>query len=154
MAEVESQLRELIRTRGIDPSKDAASARLLVQEALDDYGERSFAGDLPTIEDPAHAARTLYDSVAGAGPLQRYLDDDSVEEIWIKWRLRGGIGGSRSVLTRHYKRRCRLREASTLGAGLAGRSGRRRATQAEPGATSVIGRAARDARPSPSAAGR
>jgi pilus assembly protein CpaF len=83
LAEVEDQLRELIRTRGIDPSRDAAAARLLVQEALASYGERTFGGELPTINDPEQAARTLYDSVAGAGPLQRYLDDPDIEEIWI-----------------------------------------------------------------------
>ena len=35
------------------------------------------AGDLPA------AARTVCDAVAGFGPLQRYLDDPTVEEIWI-----------------------------------------------------------------------
>jgi pilus assembly protein CpaF len=83
LAEVEAQLRDLIRSRGVDPSKDVATARLLVQEALDTYGERTLGGDLPTIADTTDAARTLYDSVAGAGPLQRYLDDPDVEEIWI-----------------------------------------------------------------------
>ena len=42
------------------------------------------SGLLPTIADPLQAAATLYDRVAGAGPLQRYLDDDEIEEIWIK----------------------------------------------------------------------
>jgi pilus assembly protein CpaF len=55
----------------------------LVQEALDAYGERTLAGLLPTIADPERAASALYDRVAGAGPLQRYLDDPEVEEIWI-----------------------------------------------------------------------
>jgi pilus assembly protein CpaF len=56
----------------------------LVQEALDAYGERTSAGLLPTVADPERAAAALYHRVAGAGPLQRYLDDDEVEEIWLK----------------------------------------------------------------------
>ena len=83
-AEVEEHVRQLIRLRGVDPSRDTALARRLVQEALQAYGERTMAGLLPTIADPESAATLLYDRVAGAGPLQRYLDDPEIEEIWIK----------------------------------------------------------------------
>jgi pilus assembly protein CpaF len=34
----------------------------------------------------------VYDGVAGFGPLQRYLDDPTVEEIWINDRLTDGYG--------------------------------------------------------------
>ena len=81
LASVEDELRALIRSRGIDPAKDPQAARLLVQEALDEYGERTLGGLLPTIGDHEDAANRLYDVVAGAGPLQRYLDDPEVEEI-------------------------------------------------------------------------
>jgi pilus assembly protein CpaF len=33
--------------------------------------------------DPLAVARTVHDAVAGLGPLQRFLDDPTVEEIWI-----------------------------------------------------------------------
>ena len=94
LAEVEDQLRQLIRSRGIDPARDAGTARRLVQEALDDYGERTLGGVLPTIADPEGAATALYDRVAGAGLLQRYLDDPEIEEIWINERLTDGSRGS------------------------------------------------------------
>ena len=29
----------------------------------------------------------MFDAVAGFGPLQKYLDDPTVEEIWINERL-------------------------------------------------------------------
>ena len=90
LAEVEDQLRWLIRSRGIDPARDAGKARQLVQEALDAYGERTLAGVLPTIADPDGAANALYDRVAGAGPLQRYLDPD-IQAIWINERLTDGL---------------------------------------------------------------
>jgi pilus assembly protein CpaF len=84
LATVEEELRELIRSRGIDPARDAAAARGLVAEALGAYTERTLAGQLPTIADTDAAARRLYKTVAGFGPLQRYLDDPDVEEIWVK----------------------------------------------------------------------
>ena len=33
--------------------------------------------------DPTRLAQDVFDAVAGYGPLQRYLDDPTVEEIWI-----------------------------------------------------------------------
>ena len=55
----------------------------LVEAAVADYDERASAGPLPPL--PAHrdAVRAVLDAVAGFGPLQRYLDDPAVEEIWI-----------------------------------------------------------------------
>ncbi|MDQ1673780.1 MAG: pilus assembly protein CpaF [Frankiaceae bacterium] len=83
LAEVEDELRRLIRSRGIDPSRDTGLARALVEEALSAYGDRTLSGVLPTIADHDAAARQLYDVVAGAGPLQKFLDDPEIEEIWI-----------------------------------------------------------------------
>jgi len=37
--------------------------------------------------DHAHAACASFDAVAGFGPLQQYLDDPTVEEVWINGRL-------------------------------------------------------------------
>jgi pilus assembly protein CpaF len=48
-----------------------------------DYDERSLSGGLPPLPDLGVAARQVWDTVAGFGPLQRYLDDPLVEEIWI-----------------------------------------------------------------------
>jgi pilus assembly protein CpaF len=52
-----------------------------------DYDERSTTGTLPPIDDHGRAARTVFDAVAGFGPLQQYLDDPTVEEVWIKGQL-------------------------------------------------------------------
>ncbi len=46
--------------------------------------ERSVLGAVLPIVDPARVIKDLVDAVAGLGPLQRYLEDDSVEEIWVK----------------------------------------------------------------------
>jgi pilus assembly protein CpaF len=80
---VDGEVRELIRRRGIDPLTDGVAARLLVRDVVADYAERSLTGALPPIGDPEAVVRDVLDRVAGFGPLQRYLDDPEVEEIWV-----------------------------------------------------------------------
>jgi pilus assembly protein CpaF len=80
---VEAEVRELVRRRGLDPFADQLAMRRLVDEVVHDYDERSLTSSLPPLPDPRSAARAVYDSVAGFGPLQRHLDDPTVEEIWI-----------------------------------------------------------------------
>ena len=80
---VEAEVRELVRRRGLDPFADQLAMRRLVDEVVHDYDERTLTSSLPPLPDPRSAARAVYDSVAGFGPLQRHLDDPTVEEIWI-----------------------------------------------------------------------
>src|SRR3954463_4335750 len=83
IAVVEQEVRELVRRRGLDPAADSAGIRRLVDEVIADYDERSLTSALPPLLDRRHAAREVYDAVAGFGPLQPYLDDPLIEEIWI-----------------------------------------------------------------------
>jgi len=80
---LEREVRELIRRRGIDPVRDRPGITALVQEAIADYDARSVLGVVPPLADGQAAHKAVLDSVAGFGPLQRYLDDPEVEEIWI-----------------------------------------------------------------------
>ena len=86
---VEAEVRELVRRRGIDPVTDRAAVKRLVDEVVADYDERALTSALPALGDPHSAARSVYDAVAGFGPLQRHLDDPTVEEVWINERLTG-----------------------------------------------------------------
>ena len=83
MLVVEGEVRELVRRRGIDPQAQPGQVRDLVEAVVADYGERSLTGGLPTLADPGGAVREVLDAVAGFGPLQPFLDDGEVEEIWI-----------------------------------------------------------------------
>lgn len=83
VALVESEVRELIRRRGLDPARDLDGVRALVAAALADYEERSLLGLVDPLPDAEVATRDVLDAVAGLGPLQRYLDDPTIEEIWI-----------------------------------------------------------------------
>jgi len=80
---VETEVRELVRRRGLDPLVDASAVRDVVSEVLSDYDERSLSGNLPPLIDPGAVAQRVHDAVAGLGPLQRYLDDPELEELWI-----------------------------------------------------------------------
>ena len=83
VAILETEVRELIRRRGIDPVRDRRGIQDLVADALADYDGRSVIGAVPPLTDPRAALKSIVDAVAGLGPLQQYLDDPEVEEIWI-----------------------------------------------------------------------
>jgi pilus assembly protein CpaF len=83
VAIVSDEVRELIRREGIDPSRDAAQVRRLVEGVVAAYDERSLTRALPPLTDAAVAVKRVLDDVAGFGLLQAYLDDPTVEEIWI-----------------------------------------------------------------------
>ncbi len=97
---VEAEVRELVRRRGLDPVQDRLAMRRLIDEVVLYYDERALTSTLPPLPDPRVAARAVYDAVAGLGPLQRYLDDPEIEELWINDRLAPGSrarGGSRET---------------------------------------------------------
>ena len=91
---VEAEVRELVRRRGIDPVVDRVAMRRLVEEAVAEYDDRSLTSSLPPLADSRQAAKSVCDAVDGYGPLQRYLDDPTVEEVWINERLTAGCGRS------------------------------------------------------------
>lgn len=81
---LESEVRDLLRLRGVDPPRDGLQPlRDLVEEVLDDYSRRMCTSSLPTLTSRDETARSLIDRVAGLGPLQPLMDDPDVEEIWI-----------------------------------------------------------------------
>ncbi len=83
VAVVEDEVRELVRRRGLDPVADPGAVRRLVAEVITEYDERSSSGSLPVLDDSPGAARAVFDAVAGFGPLQKYFDDPTIEEIWV-----------------------------------------------------------------------
>jgi Flp pilus assembly CpaF family ATPase len=67
----------------VDLFTDPGPVRLLVRDVVADYSERSVNSALPPIGDAESVVRDVLDRVAGFGPLQRYLDDPEIEEIWV-----------------------------------------------------------------------
>src|SRR5699024_9548519 len=80
---LELEVRELIRSRGIDPAGQPDEVRELVASAAADYDARSMHAPLPMLDDMLTTQQEIFDAVAGFGPLQPLLDEPEVEEIWI-----------------------------------------------------------------------
>jgi len=83
LAILETQVRDLVRDNGVDPARDSATVAKLIRGAVLAYDQRSLAGTLPILRNPDQVVQTLLDSISGLGPIQQYMDDPSVEEIWI-----------------------------------------------------------------------
>ena len=79
---LEDEIREVVRRQGIDPQREHGRVIALIQDAAADYVSRAEVSALPDLEDPAAARQDLFDRIAGLGPLQRLMDDPTVEEIW------------------------------------------------------------------------
>jgi pilus assembly protein CpaF len=80
---IEDEVRQLVRRRSLDPVLEPDAARRLVEEVVADYLDRAAVSTLPPLPDPVGVARSVFDQVAGFGPLQPFFDDPLVEEIWI-----------------------------------------------------------------------
>jgi pilus assembly protein CpaF len=80
---VGDEVREAVRRRGLDPVAEPDALRALVDTTVKAYRERSLDGSVPELDGQEHVERSVYESVAGFGPLQRYIDDPTVEELWV-----------------------------------------------------------------------
>jgi pilus assembly protein CpaF len=81
---IEREVRELVRRRGLDPGNGGGAAvRSLIDEVVADYGERGLTASMPPLDEPEQVAKAVADRVIGLGPLQPYLEDPEVEEIWV-----------------------------------------------------------------------
>jgi len=57
--------------------------RAIVEAVVAAYDQRCLVTSLPVLDDLDTMVRDVTDGICGFGPLQRYLDDPDVEEIWI-----------------------------------------------------------------------
>ena len=80
---LDADLRQQVRRTGVDPQRDVPMVRRLAERVVGDHDERSLTGAVRPVVDPEAAVEALVANVAGFGPLQRYLDDPEVEEIWV-----------------------------------------------------------------------
>ena len=74
---VEGRVRDEVRARGIDPLRDPEAVRRLVDTAMQES-----LGEGP-VDDVASVGTSVFHAIAGFGPLQRFFDDPTVEEVWI-----------------------------------------------------------------------
>ena len=80
---LDGQVRERVRSDGVDPQRDAGLVRRIAEDVVRRHDERSLTGAVVPVADPDKVVGELIARVSGFGPLQPFLDDPEVEEIWI-----------------------------------------------------------------------
>ena len=80
---IEDEVREQLRAKAIDPGADPEAVRGVIADVVAATGVARARAGLPASSRSTSEAKAVFDAVAGYGPLQEYLDDPSVEEIWL-----------------------------------------------------------------------
>jgi len=80
---LDQRVRSLVRSEGVDPQRDALVVRRIAEGVVREHDERSLTGQVAPVPDVDSVVGELVARVSGFGPLQPYLDDPAVEEVWI-----------------------------------------------------------------------
>ncbi|MFH8250322.1 CpaF family protein [Microbacterium sp. B2969] len=93
---VAERVRERLRAEHADPARDPGYAAQIVRAEVRRHNDFALARGLAPVDDEASCVRDVLATVAGYGPLQTYLDDPTVEELWINapdriFIARGGV---------------------------------------------------------------
>jgi len=81
VGDVIQEVRTRVRTGGISPHEEVIELRHMVEDVL--AQSKNASNDAPDIESPPLLAEQIATQLTGFGLLQNFLDDPSVEEIWI-----------------------------------------------------------------------
>ncbi|WP_108250374.1 Flp pilus assembly complex ATPase component TadA [Planctomonas deserti] len=79
---IAERVRERVRRDGVDLAEGGPATRY-VQDEVRRYSERALGGATPVVADESAVARQVVDTLTGFGAIQPFLDDPTVEEIWI-----------------------------------------------------------------------
>jgi pilus assembly protein CpaF len=82
-ARVESDVKNAIRRLGIDPLRDPATIKELIDSSIAEAVNELLDSDAEVRVDRGAIAEDVLHAVAGFGPLQRFFDDPTVEELWM-----------------------------------------------------------------------
>ncbi len=80
---LDERVREHVRREGVDPQRDAGLVRRIAEGVVRDHDEQSLTGAVAPVPDVDSVIGELVARVSGFGPLQPFLDDPTVEEIWV-----------------------------------------------------------------------
>jgi len=83
VAALADEVRALVRDAGVDPQHEPDAVRRFGERVAQMHDRRSLTGAVAPVEDLEALVDELVARVSGFGPLQRYLDDPEVEEIWV-----------------------------------------------------------------------
>ena len=80
---LDGQVRERVRREGVDPQREALVVRRIAEDVVRDHDQLSLTGAVAPVADDDGMVGELVARVSGFGPLQPFLDDPEVEEVWI-----------------------------------------------------------------------
>jgi pilus assembly protein CpaF len=80
---ITERVRARVRDDGVDLAADAELAERYARAEVRSYAEHALSGAGPILADEDQAAREVLAALTGFGALQPYLDDPTVEEIWL-----------------------------------------------------------------------
>jgi pilus assembly protein CpaF len=80
---LDQRVREAVRREGVDPQREALVVRRLAEAVVRAHDEHSLTGIVAPVSDVDSMVGELVARVSGFGPLQQFLDDPAVEEVWI-----------------------------------------------------------------------
>ncbi|WP_341998551.1 Flp pilus assembly complex ATPase component TadA [Microbacterium sp. LWH7-1.2] len=93
---VAERVRERLRAERSDPTRDPEFAAQIARAEVRRHNDFALARGLAPVDDETACVREVLAAVSGFGPLQAYLDDPTVEEVWINapdriFIARGGV---------------------------------------------------------------
>ncbi len=77
------RVRALVRERRIDPRTDVEAVRRAASDAVAEHEQRSLTGVVRALDEPDRVVGQLVADLSGFGPLQQFLEDPEIEEVWI-----------------------------------------------------------------------
>jgi pilus assembly protein CpaF len=77
------EVRVRVRDEGVDPQSQASAVRSIAESVVQAHDRRSLTGAVDPVDDLPGMVEEMVSRVSGFGALQRYLDDPSIEEVWI-----------------------------------------------------------------------
>lgn len=80
---VAERVRERLRAERSDPTRDPEFAAQVARAEVRRHNDFALARGMAPVDDETACVREVLAAVAGFGPLQAYLDDPTVEEVWI-----------------------------------------------------------------------
>lgn len=95
-ATVAERVRDRLRAERTDPARDPEFAAHVARTEVRRHNDFALARGQATIDDESACVREVLATVTGYGPLQAYLDNPTVEELWINrpdrvFVARGGV---------------------------------------------------------------
>ncbi len=95
-AEVVERVRERLRAEESDPARDPEYAERVIRSEVRRHNDFALARGIPPVDDEGACVRDVLAQLTGYGPLQTYLDDPTVEEVWLNapdrvFVARGGV---------------------------------------------------------------